>query len=140
MLLEINPYNPQARLIHQVVEKLRQGDRIDISFDWKGQVGDQKMAPLMFIPFLENSFKHGITNTLHEGYVNILLDVEEDHIRFEIENSKPETMPAETHKKSGGIGLKNVRRRLNLMYPNKHDLNIKDAPRSYGITLELDLY
>ncbi|MBT8219331.1 MAG: histidine kinase, partial [Bacteroidia bacterium] len=122
------------------LEKLRQGDDVRIKFQVHGEITDQQIAPLLFIPFLENSFKHGITNTLHEGYVNILLDAEEDHIRFEIENSKPETMPAETHKKSGGIGLKNVRRRLNLMYPNKHDLNIKDTPRSYGITLDLDLY
>lgn len=122
------------------LEKLRQGEDVRITFQIHGEITNQHVAPLLFIPFLENSFKHGVTNTLHEGYVNILLDIDEDHVRFEIENSKPETLPAETHKKSGGIGLKNVRRRLKLMYPNKYNLEIKDTPRSYAITLDLDLY
>jgi len=122
------------------LEKLRQGEDARISFQIHGEVNNQEIAPLLLIPFLENSFKHGITNTIHEGYVNILLDVEEEKVRFEIENSKPETLPQETHKKSGGIGLVNVRRRLNLLYPEKYELILKDTPRSYAITLDLDIY
>ena len=124
------------------LEKLRQGDDARISFQIHGEVTNQEIAPLLFIPFLENSFKHGLTNTIHEGYVNILLDVEDDKVRFEIENSKPETLPAETHttKKSGGIGLVNVRRRLNLLYPEQYELVLKDTPRSYSIALDLELY
>lgn len=122
------------------LEKLRQGEDARISFQIHGEVTNQEIAPLLLIPFLENSFKHGITNTIHEGYVNILLDVEEEKVRFEIENSKPEALPKETHKKSGGIGLVNVRRRLNLLYPDKYELILKDTPRSYAITLDLDIY
>lgn len=122
------------------LEKLRQGEGTKIKFQIHGEVTHQEIAPLLFIPFLENSFKHGVTNTIHEGYVNILLDVEEDRLKLEIENSKPQTMPAETHKKSGGIGLQNVRRRLNLLYPDQYDLLIKDTPRSYFVSLDLDLF
>ncbi|NNE26727.1 MAG: histidine kinase [Saprospiraceae bacterium] len=146
MLYECNERNvPLEKEVNYLknyldLEKLRQGDDARISFQIHGEVTNQQIAPLLFIPFLENSFKHGLTNTIHEGYVNILLDVEEDHVRFEIENSKPETLPAETHKKSGCIGLKNVRRRLNLLYPDQYDLILKDTPRSYSIALDLDLY
>ena len=124
------------------LEKLRQGEDARISFQIHGEIANQEIAPLLFIPFLENSFKHGLTNTIHEGYVNILLDVEDDKVRFEIENSKPETLPTETHtkKKSGGIGLVNVRRRLNLLYPEQYELILKDTPRSYAIALDLELY
>ncbi len=148
MLYECNePRVPLEKEVNYIknyldLEKLRQGEDARISFQIHGEITNQEIAPLLFIPFLENSFKHGLTNTIHEGYVNILLDVEEDKVRFEIENSKPETLPTEIHmkKKSGGIGLVNVRRRLNLLYPDQYELILKDTPRSYAITLDLDLY
>ncbi len=121
------------------LEALRQGKDTEITFDVKGQVMDQKVAPLMFIPFLENSFKHGLNSSISQGFVHINLNVEQQHIHLFIENSKAETLPLQTHRRSGGIGLVNVRRRLNILYPNQHELKISDSPKTYGVDLHIDL-
>jgi hypothetical protein len=122
------------------LERLRQGKNVEISFNVSGEVSDQKIAPLMFIPFLENSFKHGLNNHISKGFVNIDLNIKENIVNLFIENSKPETLPLQEHKrKSGGIGLVNVRRRLNLLYPNQYILEIGDNPKTYSVSLEIRL-
>ncbi len=121
------------------LERLRQGPNVEINFDVVGNVADQKIAPLMFIPFLENSFKHGLNSQISKGFVNIKLEVNEQHVDFFIENSKAEKLPTIEHRRSGGIGLVNVRRRLNLLYPEHYDLDIKDNPTTYAVNLKLDL-
>ncbi|MFT5168081.1 MAG: two-component system LytT family sensor kinase [Saprospiraceae bacterium] len=121
------------------LERLRQAKNFEINFEVKGHVTDQKIAPLMFIPFLENSFKHGLNNQISQGFVAIKMEVNERSVDFFIENSKAEKLPAIEHRRSGGIGLVNVRRRLNLLYPNHYYLDIKDNPNTYTVNLKLDL-
>ena len=122
------------------LERLRQGKNVEINFNVKGDVSDQKIAPLMFIPFLENSFKHGLNNHIKQGFVNIDLDIKDNVVNLFIENSKPETLPLQDHKrKSGGIGLVNVKRRLNLLYPEQYKLEIGDNPKTYSVTLKIEL-
>ena len=120
------------------LEKLRQGSAFKINFDVEGSSSGQKIAPLMFIPFLENSFKHGLDNQIKRGFVNIKMRLNEASVELDIENSKPPTLPTNLKpKKSGGIGLENVKRRLNLLYPGRHDLNIIDRPNSYKVLLNI---
>ena len=121
------------------LEKLRQGERANITFDSQGSIEDQKIAPLMFIPFLENSFKHGVNNRLDKGYVKTHIKVDRNKLIFDIINSKPPPSPNPSVRKVGGIGLMNVKRRLNLIYPDAHVLNIEDYPKEYIVHLELDL-
>ena len=121
------------------LEKLRQGNDVDLKFELSGKVGDQMIAPLMFIPFIENSFKHGLSNQINHGYVHINLDVDVSEIKLEIKNSKAPTHPVQEHKRSGGIGLVNVKRRLDLIYPGKYDLEIKDEPNQYIVELSIEL-
>jgi len=121
------------------LEELRKGKMVEINLEVKGSVTSQRIAPLLFIPFVENSFKHGANNHISKGFVNIVLTVDARRLIFNIENSKAETLPTQTHKRSGGIGLVNVRRRLDILYPNKHKLDINDNPNTYAVTLELDL-
>lgn len=121
------------------LEKLRQSKNTDIRFEVSGEVSDQQIAPLMFIPFLENSFKHGLTHSLANSFVHIHLQVQGPHIAFSIENTKPDTKPLQEGKRSGGIGLVNVRRRLQLLYPGRYELSIKDNPNTYAVTLEMEL-
>ena len=121
------------------LEKLRQGSRFEISFTVNGIIGNQMIAPLLFIPFIENSFKHGVNHQLKEGYVNIHLYVESSSLTLTIDNSKSAAMPAPSTKKSGGIGLVNVRRRLNILYPGRYNLNVMDNPNNYEIKLDLTL-
>jgi two-component system, LytTR family, sensor kinase len=120
------------------LERLRQGKEVEINFDIAGNVSNQEIAPLLFIPFIENCFKHGLSNTLDKGFVNISLNIEANSIFIFIENSKP-SVPARFHKRSGGIGLVNVRRRLDLLYLNKYELTIEDSPKNYSVSLELEL-
>lgn len=123
------------------LERLRQGQQIRINFQVNGEIGEQTIAPLIFIPFLENSFKHGLMNTLEkDSFVNIQIDVQGRQLHFFIENSKPRQRPIrDPNRPSGGIGLANVHRRLNLVYPNRYDLKINDTPATYAVDLNLEL-
>jgi len=121
------------------LERLRQHKMIDIKFNLTGDVTDQRIAPLLLIPFIENSFKHGLSNEIDHGFVNINLNIEGNQLIFEIQNSKGPSQPRQTHRKSGGIGLVNVKRRLNLIYNEDYRLEIKNDPNDYKVKLNLTL-
>ncbi len=124
------------------LERLRQGKNVAIDFEVEGHASEQKIAPLMFIPFLENSFKHGLNNHISQGFVHIKLQIEGPKVHFFIENSKADALPSHipnANRKSGGIGLVNVKRRLNILYLNKYDLKINNKPKSYAVSLDIDL-
>ncbi len=122
------------------LEKLRQTKNFNIKFQLDGEIRHQKIAPLMFIPFLENSFKHGLSNQISSGFVNIKLNVEEKEVFLEIENSKAPTLPkSNMGKKSGGIGLVNIRKRLNLLYPDQYLLFVEEDPNRYKVNFKLQL-
>jgi len=145
MLYECNekrvPLSKEVNYIQNYLdlEALRQGKEVEINFDVYGDVRNQTIAPLMFIPFLENSFKHGLNHHINQGYVDIRLDVETAAVRLRIENSKPDSVPLPEHPRSGGIGLVNVRRRLNILYPEQYELKIENEPNSYAVDLKLNL-
>ena len=122
------------------LEKLRQGKNVRIGFDIHGDLENQTIAPLMFIPFVENSFKHGLSKQISDGFVNIGIDINDKKLGLSVENSKAPTVPSSLNgKKSGGIGLLNIKKRLELLYPNQYLLNIEDRPNSYKISLSLEL-
>lgn len=121
------------------LEKLRQGKNIKTNLIVQGEIGSQMIAPLMFIPFVENSFKHGISNSISQGYVNIEILVSDQDLQINIANSKITRLPPPNKNKSGGIGLVNIRRRLNLIYPEEFILDIQDSPNEYRVELGLKL-
>ncbi len=121
------------------LEKLRHGAKMDVHFDVLGDTENKKIAPLLLMPFIENSFKHGINSQVSEGYVNIELYVQSDDLCIKVENSKSPSVPRISEKKSGGIGLINVKRRLHILYPELHKLEIMETPISYQIELNLSL-
>ena len=122
------------------LERLRQPKDAEITFETSGRISNQLVAPLLFVPFVENSFKHGLNHQINGGgFVHIRLDVSGDDLQFEIENSKTEHLPVQSHVKSGGIGLVNVRQRLQLLYPEMYELTVKDEPGHYTVTLYLKL-
>ena len=122
------------------LERIRNSGKGRITFELEGEPGSLKIAPLMFIPFLENAFKHGLNSNIEEGYVDSILIIDEDSLIFHIENSKAPILPSPHSKKSGGIGLQNVRRRLNLIYPERHELIVKNTPNKYVVDLNLEIY
>ena len=121
------------------LERLRQPKEADIQFVVEGHVSEQLVAPLMFVPFVENSFKHGLNHATAGGFVQIRLSVQGEDVEFCIENSKVEHMPRPSHPRSGGIGLANVKQRLQILYPENHDLEIVDEPNRYRVILRLKM-
>lgn len=96
-----------------------------------------QIAPMLFIPFIENSFKHSKIEDIQQGWIEMSLSQQEDQIHFRICNSKPQK--DFTKDKVGGIGLQNVKRRLELLYPHKHQLLTKEDEKSFEVDLTLDL-
>ncbi len=122
------------------LEKIRQGTNVEVQLTLNGVVENQKIAPLIFIPFLENCFKHGLKNEIGKGYVHIDVDSKIDSIDFKIVNSKSPSLPKPANaKKSGGIGLLNVRKRLDLHYGEEYKMDIKDYPNEYIVELSINL-
>ncbi len=146
MLYECNEkwvlLSKEIQYIHNYLdlERLRQSGTTDIRFTTEGHISEQLVAPLLFVPFLENSFKHGLNHHMRGGgYVHIQLRVQGDDLEFTIENSKVEGLPRQEHPRSGGIGLVNVRQRLKILYPEKYTLEVLDEPHRYTVTLMLQL-
>jgi two-component system, LytTR family, sensor kinase len=124
------PLIDEIRYIQDYIElqKLRFNFPIQIKFDVSNK-DETMIAPLLLIPFVENAFKHGDP----EREMKILLHNQDGTLRFEVENSI-KTGPKDS---GGGVGLENVRRRLELLYPDRHTLKIEDNENSFHITLEL---
>lgn len=145
MLYECNerrvPLSKEVNYIRNYLdlEALRQGKNVEINFAVEGRISEQQVAPLMFMPFLENSFKHGLNHHISKGFVNIKMTVDNNQVDFFIENSKPDAPPLQGNRRSGGIGLVNVKRRLNILYAGQYELKIDDNPKSYAVNLKLDL-
>lgn len=123
------------------LEKLRIGNKMDVSLNVNGDLEDKYIAPLIFINFVENSFKHGgINATNAKGHVYLDIKVDAEEIHFILENSKPlRLMETKSLKAPGGIGLKNVKDRLDLVYNNNYKIKIKEDDDIYSIDLVLQL-
>ncbi len=121
------------------LEQIRHGENFKMSIDIIGDPQGHKIAPLLFIPFLENSFKHGLDHELKSGYINIILKINETDIVLQVVNGVPghSLKPNYSDKKVGGIGLTNVRRRLNILYPNRFNLKTEHQGAKYKVTLSL---
>jgi two-component system, LytTR family, sensor kinase len=119
------------------LEKIRYGDRLDVDFEIIGDTTKRKIAPMLFLTFLENSFKHGISNSTSDGYVKIVMEIKSNSLAFSISNSKPSKQSEKTFK--GGIGLENTKKRLNILYPDKFKLETQDSENNYRVNLNLQL-
>jgi two-component system, LytTR family, sensor kinase len=122
------------------LERLRLNSDTDVSFEVEGNPDHQLIVPLLFVPLLENSFKHGLNRQLDSGgFVHIRLKILGPHLTFFIENSKPLNLPLNLQPHKGGIGLRNLTSRLKMNYPFRYHINIDETPERYTATLEIDL-
>lgn len=112
--------------------RIDSNSKVDFKFDVKD--GNLKIAPMLILPLVENSFKHGIKGDIDQTYVEIYLKANQDEIRFEIENNKGISEQIEKDEHSG-IGLSNIKNRLNLIYPNKHVFELKENDSFFQIKL-----
>lgn len=115
--------------------QLKDSRGMDVTFTQKTPDLSIQVAPLLFIPFVENAFKHSQIEDLDEGFIHISLLAVNGQLVFEIENSKPKR---ESKKDEvGGIGLNNVEQRLQLLYPSKHVLRIEDSREKFKVHLSI---
>lgn len=120
------------------LEKIRLNEGVIIEFNKSGDFSNQQIAPLMLIAFFENSFKHFSYKRNESGFIIINLSIHENKLSLSIKNSVDSSLYAE-NKKSKGIGLLNVKKRLNILYPKKHQLEITHESNFYEIYLNIDL-
>lgn len=122
------------------LEKLRHNeDQCTITTTIKGMTTGRKIAPLLLINFLENAFKHGTKTSFGKSWINMEIEVLKKELHFKLQNSKPEAVTLQTFSEyQGGIGLKNVKRRLEILYPKRHKLRIHNAPDHFEIYLTLN--
>ncbi len=146
MLYECNadwvPLKKEIKLVEDYIslEKIRYGQRLEVSFDIRGEVEETMIAPMMILPFVENSFKHGVSGELNQSWVSIDLTVKGESLTLKVENSKSKNGEHEDRfDYKQGIGLKNVKRRLDLLYTDRFDLNILDSEESFLVVLKLNL-
>jgi sensor histidine kinase YesM len=120
-----------------VLQKLRADSRATIKFEITGELKNIQIAPLLFFPLVENSFKHGIKGSTGKSFVLIHLEASEKKITFVIENNKGCVDNVEK-KEYKGIGLENIKKRLAMIYPNDHDLKITDLNETFKVELVIN--
>ncbi len=121
------------------LEQLRYDDRVRITFETEGTFEAVDIAPLLLIPFVENSFKHGVSQSSGTGWVRLHLSQCDGVLVFTVENSKGLEQPAEPRVIAEGIGLNNVKQRLDLLYPQRHSLTITEQKHDFKVVLSLHL-
>jgi len=117
------------------LEKIRYGNRLSMQVELMNPDGNHLIAPLLMIPFVENSFKHGVSQILDHPRISLKIYVEGNMLHFYLNNSKPPTVENQDLRK--GIGLENVRKRLDLLYPDKHTLLILTTEDSFTVQMDI---
>jgi LytS/YehU family sensor histidine kinase len=132
------PLNKELEYMQNYIslENLRLNDQIPIKFEVEGSPEQVLITPLILITFLENAFKHGVGNNNPNAWVNISIKVNQKTCIYTVENSK---LPIKAEGEKSGIGLQNVRRRLELSYPGQYELLEEDRSDRYFVQLKLDL-
>jgi sensor histidine kinase YesM len=119
------------------LEKSRFEHRLDMTINIKGDINGQLIAPLLLLPFIENSFKHGANEMVDQVWISLDLLVEGDVLKFKLINGR--NNESGDNPNSAHVGLQNVKRRLNLLYPNAHELRITEDTDTFVVALTLFL-
>ena len=147
MLYECNvplvPLCKEIKLMQDYIEleRLRYGDRLDLAVNISGNPEGKAIAPLLLLPFLENSFKHGASEHLDQAWISLDITILENSLKFKLINALPpeplllSKPPIVAH----GIGLENVKKRLELIYPQRFKLKTIQETETYLVTLTVDL-
>ena len=115
------------------IEKMRIPDTASISFNHDAIDQTIKIAPMLLLPLIENAFKHGVDSTVGDSYIHASLSKNENCLVFICENTYKEPKTKTTQ--VGGIGIQNVRKRLELLYPSRHSLEIEKREGIFKVTL-----
>lgn len=120
------------------LERLRLNEEVPITFQVDGEITGTRVTPLILITFLENAFKHGISNNRDDSWITVSLAVVGSQLHYKVANGVVE-QGNKTVREASGIGLISVRRRLDLSYPGRHELIITEDTERYNVDLKIDL-
>lgn len=109
----------------------------EIQLEITGDVDNQKIAPMLLHTFIDNSFKHGAARISGDSWINISIDANNGFIDFKVENNTPAGQ--EMSEETGGIGIENAKKRLQLIYKDRYDLKIHRSESTYSVSLKLQL-
>jgi LytS/YehU family sensor histidine kinase len=118
------------------LEKERYGDRLDIDVMFSGDLENKFITPMLFQPFIENAFKHGASEQVGQVWIDIRLTALDNQLEFIVTNS---AAPADRAPASGGIGIANIHRRLQLLYPDRYRFVREQQEGMYSIALTIEL-
>ena len=122
------------------LEKVRYGNRVAVTFEKDLQV-DVKIAPLILLTFVENAFKHGVSQEINQASIALFIRTTEKEIVFKLTNSKPKAHIETSSADKKSIGMQNTEKQLELLYPNHtHQLSIQNTPTTYNLELKLQLH
>lgn len=135
---KLTPLSREVQFLNNYVRlmSMRYSDNVRISLDVPEILPDSLLPPLLLVIFVENAFKHGISYR-NKSFVEISLKPQADRLLFSCRNSRPEIKHDENMK--GGVGLSNVRRRLDLLFPGNYTLDIKEQEDTYTVCLDIPL-
>lgn len=133
------PIHKEVTYIEDYLEmfSLKSSKTFPIETDFKIMDANVRIAPMLLIPFVENALKHGSLEKIEGVFLRIKISSDTREVKFEIENSIPEIS---VHKDAvGGIGIENVKKRLQILYPQSHELLIQEESTTFKVSLKLEL-
>ena len=134
---EFVPLEKELKMLNDYIglEQVRYGQRLETDIRINGDYTHKSVSPLLMIPFIENSFKHGASQVLTNPWIKLEISISENDLVLEIGNSKPPA--AISVNKKCGIGLQNVKKRLQLLYHSKYELDIHSTAETFFVHLKI---
>jgi sensor histidine kinase YesM len=131
------PLEKELKMVQDYVllERVRYGNKLDVNIQVAGDTKDAYIVPLLLLPFIENCFKHGTSQVLEQPWVTLQVVIEDDWMRMKLLNGKAPGISTAT----GGIGIANAVKRLEYMYPGKHQLVINNEEDVFIVNLRVQL-
>lgn len=131
------PLNKDLKLLKDYItlEKIRYGNQLDLNVELPEETDDLLIAPLLLLPFVENAFKHGSSHIIDQPWISLSVTIDDRIMSMKLVNGKSNQSPLP----EGGIGISNARKRLELLYPNRHTLNIQNEEDVFIVNLKLAL-
>ena len=121
------------------LERIRFDDSLEVDISISGDLANKKIAPMLLIPLIENSFKHGANQSIGKMYIEVVIQVEQDILSFKVSNTIPQNgNTGNISERIGGIGLSNVKKRLELGYgKDDYELLIFEKENRFHVDLKL---
>jgi sensor histidine kinase YesM len=133
------PLSSELKMINDYItlEQIRYGKRLEIDKELPADTNGLMIAPLLLLPFVENCFKHGTSQMLDQAWIRLSVEVDKNKLKMTLVNAR--SPMAQPDQSSSGIGIANVRKRLELLYPGKHELVITEEEDVFIVNLRIEL-